>query len=45
MTKLGDAFLSLSMWLWLTYAVGPWEVGVLLLLCAIVLNVVDEKFS
>lgn len=40
--KLGDGFLVLGLWVWMTVAVGPWPVGLILFVFAFVLNFVHD---
>ncbi len=43
--RWGDGWLSLAVLVWLSYAVGPWWLGVVLFGVAGFLNYVEERMS
>jgi len=42
--RLGDVAVVVGFWAWLTFAVGPWYVGVGLMLLGTALNSIDHKW-
>ena len=40
---IGDVFLDMALFVWVTAAVGPWWIGVVLFVCAFLLNIVGAR--
>jgi hypothetical protein len=43
--RLGDVAVIVGLWAWLTFAVGPWYVGVGLMVLGTALNSIDRKWG